>query len=283
MSRRAETIELPDIDEAVTLDRISGDWHIHQLKRGHRFSTDDMVTAWLALQHHPQPTRHLDLGTGIGSVGTMVLWHRLGRPDAEAGRKRVDPAHPTPLMVGVEAQEVSHRLNRHTLRRYGLEDVVELRHADFRDPSAVPESESGTYDLITGSPPYFPLGKGVPSPHPQRAACRMELRGDVFDYCRVAARALSEDGWLCIVHAYGDPRPEAALAAAGLTIRDRRDVFFRRNRTPTIAVWAAGYGGVRDDGPPIVVREADGSMTDGYLRIRRTMGAPEWPSRAHRS
>ena len=109
------------------------------------------------------------------------------------------------------------------------------------------------------------------------------MRGDVFDYCRVAARALSENGWLCIVHAYGDPRPEAALTSAGLTIRDRRDVFFRRNRTPTIAVWAAGYGGTREDGPPIVVREADGSMTDGYLQIRRTMGAPEWKSRAPRT
>ena len=283
MSKRAEILDLPDIDEPVTLDRISGDWHIHQLKRGHRFSTDDLLTAWLAIEHHPQPVRHLDLGTGIGSVGTLVLWHRLGRPDAEEGRVRVDPPHAKPLMVGVEAQEVSHRLNRHTLRRAGLEDVVELRHFDFRDPQAVPPEDHGTFDLITGSPPYIPLGKGVVSPHPQRAACRMELRGDVFDYCSVAARALSPEGWLCIVHAYGDPRPEAALEAAGLTIRDRRDVYFRRNRTPTIAVWAAGFGGVREDGPPIVVREADGEMTDQYLRIRRFMGAPEWNPRAPRT
>jgi len=279
MPRRDEHVTLANIDEPVTLDRISGDWHIHQLARGHRFSTDDMLAAWLAIQHQPTPRRHLDLGTGIGSVGTLVLWHRLGRPDAEEGRQRVDPAFPKPLMVGVEAQEVSHRLNRHTLRRAGLEDVVELRHSDFRAEAAVPASEHGTYDLVTGSPPYIPLGKGVVSPHPQRAACRMELRGDVFDYCRVAARALSPDGLLCIVHAWGDPRPEAALAEAGLTIRDRRDVYFRRNRQPTIVVWAAAFGGTRADGPPIVVREADGTMTDQYLQIRRFMGAPEWQSR----
>lgn len=276
MPRRAAHIQLPDIDEPVTLDRISGDWHIHQLARGHRFSTDDLVTAWLAIEHHPRPQKHLDLGTGIGSVGTMVLWHRLGRPDAEEGRPRTTPDLPRPLMVGIEAQEVSHRLNRHTLRRAGLEDVVELRHSDFRDPAALPESEHHTYDLVTGSPPYIPLGKGVVSPHHQRAACRMELRGDVFDYCRVAVRALSREGLLCICHAWGDPRPEAALTEMGLTIRDRRDIFFRRNREPTIVVWAAGFGGERQDGPPIVVREADGQMTRQYLDIRRAMGAPEW-------
>ncbi len=257
MPRRDVHIHLPDIDEPVTLDRIAGDWHIHQLARGHRFSTDDMVTAWLAVEHHPSPRRHLDLGTGVGSVGTMVLWHRLGRPDAAEGRSRVDPELPLPLMVGIEAQEVSHRLNRHTLRRADLEDVVELRHFDFRNPAALPPSEHHTYDLVTGSPPYFPLGKGVVSPHPQRAACRMELRGDVFDYCRAAVQALSRDGLLCICHAANDPRPEAALLEMGLTIRDRRDIYFRRNRAPTIAIWAAGFGGTRNDGPPVVVREAD--------------------------
>ena len=48
----------------------------------------------------------------------------------------------------------------------------------------------------------------------------------------------------------GDPRPEAALTEMGLTIRDRRDIFFRRNREPTIVVWAAGFGGERQDGRP---------------------------------
>ena len=283
MPRSDAHIRLPDIDEPVTLDRISGDWFIHQLARGHRFGTDDMVTAWLAIEHHPSPRRHLDLGTGIGSVGTMVLWHRLGRPSALEGRDRVDPKLPRPLMVGIEAQEVSHRLNRHTLRRAGLEDVVELRHSDFRAPDVLPRSEHHTYDLVTGSPPYFPLGTAVVSPHHQRAACRMELRGDVFDYCQVAVRALSRDGLLCICHAWGDPRPEAALARVGLTIRDRRDVYFRRNREPTIAIWAAGFGGARSDGPPVVVREADGTMTTQYLSIRQRMGAPERLPKTHPS
>ena len=146
-------------------------------------------------------------------------------------------------MVGIEAQEVSHRLNRHTLRRAGLEDVVELRHSDFRNPAALPEAEYHTYDLVTGSPPYFPLGKGVASPHHQRAACRMELpvatcstiAGWPLAPCRARA--------CCASATPGETLAPAALTEMGLTIRDRRDIFFRRNREPTIVVWAAGFGG----------------------------------------
>ncbi len=283
MPRQDITVSLPDVPEAVTLDRISGDWHIHQLVGGHRFSTDDLLTAYLALQHRPAPVRHLDLGTGIGSVGTMVLWHRLGRPDAAHNRVRVDPPHPKPIMVGIEAQDISHRLNRHTLRWNGLEDVVELRHSDFRAPTALPDEDAHTFDLVTGSPPYIPLGKGVVSPHHQRAACRMELRGDVYAYCEAAARALTPDGVFCLVHAWGDPRPEDAMKQHGLQILDRRDVYFRRNRQPTIVVWAVGFAGARNDGPPIVVREADGRMTDEYLEIRELMGAPPYLPKANRA
>lgn len=249
---------LPGIDEAWSLDRLCGDWYIHQLVRGHRFSTDDMVCAFEGARVHPGARRVLDLGAGIGSVGLMTLF-RL----ANGAR-----------LTMVEAQEISHRLARHTIRHNGLQDRITARLGDLRDPASVPETEHGTYDLVTGSPPYIPLGRGVASPHPQRAACRMELRGDVFDYCETAARALSPDGTFSLVHSAVDPRPEQALEAAGLTLRSRRDVFFRRNRAPTIAVWIAGFGGARDDARPLVIREADGSFTQDYVDLRAAMGAP---------
>jgi tRNA1(Val) A37 N6-methylase TrmN6 len=249
---------LPDIDEPVSLDRLCGDWFIHQLVKGHRFSTDDMVCAYEAARVRPGTLRALDLGAGIGSVGLMTLY-RLG-PDAH--------------LTMVEAQEISHRLARHTIRHNGLEHRITARHGDLRDPGSVPEAEHGTYGIVTGSPPYIPLGKGVVSPHPQRAACRMELRGDVFDYCATAARALAPDGIFSLVHSAVDPRPEEALAAAGLTLRGRRDVYFRRNRAPTIAVWIAGFGGQRADPRPLVIREADGAFTQDYVDLRAAMGAP---------
>lgn len=253
--------DLPPIPEAWSRDRLCGDWHIHQLVKGHRFSTDDMVCGWRGALERPDAKRALDLGAGMGSVGLMALYN-LG---------------PNATLTMVEAQDISHLLAKHTIAWNGLQDRVTARHGDLRDPAMVPESEHGTYDLVTGSPPYIPLGKGVVSPHPQRAACRMELRGDVFDYAKTAARALAPDGVFVLVHSAVDDRPEPAIEAAGLTIRSRQDIYFRRNRAPTIALWTAGFGGERVDFPDLVIREPDGQFTEDYLDIRRFMGAPMRP------
>lgn len=249
----------PGPDE--TLDLLCGSWSLFQLRKGHRFSTDDVACAWEALRVARGARRYLDLGSGLGSVSLLTL-NQL--PSATQA-------------VQVEAQEVSHKLARRSVRLNGLTARVEQRHGDLRDPASVPPSEHGTYDLVTGSPPYFPLGTGVVSPHPQRAACRMELRGNVFDYCMTAARALAPDGWFALVHSAVDDRPEQALAAAGLTVRSRRDIYFRRNRAPTIAVWTAGFGGTRVDQPDMVIREETGEMTLAWEEVRWLMHAPGAP------
>jgi len=244
--------------DEITVDRLCGEWWISQLRRGHRFSTDDMLIAYVASGLRPETPLQLDLGAGTGSVGLLTLF-RLG---------------PTAQLVMVEAQEVSHRLARRTVAWNGLGGRVRLRHGDLRDPHSVPPEESGSYPLVTGSPPYIPEWAGHISPHTQRAHCRMELRGDVFDYCHTAARALAPEGLFVFAHSAVDVRPEQAIAATGLTLWGRTDVYFRRNRAPTIAVFACGFGGERRDPPPIVVREPTGEWTDEYLHIRQVMGAP---------
>lgn len=242
-----------------TLDLLAGSWRILQLRRGHRFTTDDLLTAWLAARVAPGARRLLDIGAGIGSVGLLTLW-------------RMDPAA---TLVAVEAQEISHRLFRRTLAINGLEARVAARHGDLRDAGVLPEGAA--FELVTGSPPYIPPGKGIISSNPQRAGARIELRGDVFDYCRTAARCLAPGGWFCFVHAAADPRPEVAVAAAGLALRQRIDVVFRDGRPPTIALFAATHAGPRQDGPPIVVRDAAGDYTPEYLAVRAEMGSPMLP------
>lgn len=162
-----------NLPEEETLDRIVGDWHVYQLRRGHRFSVDDQLTAWTAFQAAPQAQRVLDLGCGIGSVGLMTLFHL---PEGAT-------------MVGVEVQKVSFDLASRSVAHNGLAERVELVHQDLRE-----FHRDERFPLITGSPPYIPPDKGVHSPHPQRAGARMELRGDVFDYCRAAARHLADGG-----------------------------------------------------------------------------------------
>ena len=68
--RRAQTAP-PLVRDRETLDYISGHFRLFQLRDGHRFSTDDVLTAWYGTSMVPVRARTvLDLGSGIGSVAT---------------------------------------------------------------------------------------------------------------------------------------------------------------------------------------------------------------------
>src|SRR5579863_1242745 len=64
--------------ENETLDAISGHFRIYQLANGHRFSTDDILTAWYGTAWCPSARTALDLGSGIGSVGMVAAWRLPG-------------------------------------------------------------------------------------------------------------------------------------------------------------------------------------------------------------
>src|SRR4029434_10548229 len=165
--RRRVPVSTPECP--LTLDILAGDWRIFQLRTGHRFSADDLLTAWTAVRANPAARHVLDLGAGIGSVGLLVLW------------KLPTVRH----LTMVEVQALSHALACRTVAYNGLVGRVTLHHQDLRDWSG------GAFDLVTASPPYLPVGQGVQPEHPQKAAARFELHGDIFDYCQAAARSLS--------------------------------------------------------------------------------------------
>src|SRR5262245_162125 len=83
------------IEDEETLDEISGDFLRFQLKKGHRFSTDDVLTAFYGSTWCPRAEMVLDLGSGVGSVGIIAAWRLPGA-----------------RFVTVEAQEESVRLAR---------------------------------------------------------------------------------------------------------------------------------------------------------------------------
>src|SRR5260221_382998 len=79
------------------------------------------------------------------------------------------------------------------------------------------------FDLVLGSPPYFPSGTGIEADHAQKIACRFELRGDIGDYCAVAARHLNLGGWFaCVFPTEQLARVESAAGKAGMAIVRRR-------------------------------------------------------------
>ena len=100
-------------------------------------------------------------------------------------------------------------LARKSMAFNGLTDRVDVRCADFRDPTALAPDER--FDLVLGSPPYFPVGSGIEGDHPQKVACRFELRGDITDYCAVAVRHLAPGGVFACVFPQPDGQRERLL------------------------------------------------------------------------
>jgi tRNA1Val (adenine37-N6)-methyltransferase len=240
---------------------LAGDWRILQLRRGHRWSLDDLATAWLAAEV-ATPVRHADLGCGIGTVLLLLAWRF---PDARG--------------VGVEAQPVSVGLARRSIAWNGVGDRCRVVAGDLRDPGAL--AGEAAFDLVTATPPYLPPGTAHESARPQWGPCHVEHRGGIEDYCRPPARLLAPDGWF-VTCAGGlqDARVDAAAAAAGLAVVRRRAVVPRAGKAPLLAVHAlrhAAIAGPRRVDPPLVVRDADGRWTDDYRAVRRAFGMPDRP------
>src|SRR5437764_420918 len=110
------------------------------------------------------------------------------------------------------------------------------------------------FDLVTGSPPYFPEGTATGANHPQAIPARIEVRGNVADYARTAARILAPGGLFAFVFPAADARVNDALRDAGLTLIRRRDVVFKEGEPPLIALFAAA----RTDDMPVTVRKRGG-------------------------
>jgi tRNA1Val (adenine37-N6)-methyltransferase len=229
-------------------------WLIAQRKDGHRHSVDDVLTAWYALQVSPPVAEHLDLGTGIGTVGLLTLWG-MG---------------PAARLACVEAQEISYRMLQSNLDANGLRSRVDCSRGDLRDLAL-----GRKFPLITGSPPYFPPGSGVLPQDSQKAHARFELRGDVGDYAKAALSHLGDDGWFVLC--FPTPQKRRALdgiAAAGLKVVRLRDVIPRETLPPLFTLFACRHVGDFETlvEAPLTVRLASGRLTEAMAGVRRLFG-----------
>jgi hypothetical protein len=154
----APPIWIPEKGEELC--NLVGSWRILQRVGSHRWTTDDLVTAYVAAEEMPslmgnsldnQETtlqlQYLDLGTGNASVLQMVTWFAL--------------ANNRPLTaIGVEARLEAVQLARRSLS-FNLgtaadKPVARIVHGDFRDVCPqFQQQEQQPFNLITGTPPYF--------------------------------------------------------------------------------------------------------------------------------
>lgn len=226
-----------------------GDWRIFQLASGHKLTVDDFLCAWYTAKEvrrrgygvqdgtmfgqvptveSPKIFHHADIGCGCGSVLMTLLW----------GFPRSIRSH------GVEAQAVSFDLCRRGLQFNVGEDgsqeshTAQLIHEDLRDWDG---GGLAPYDVITGTPPYFPKDRFVASQnHAQKIRCRVPTRGAAADYVGAASRLIKSEGIICIAETARKEGEEAMLGAIqehGLTVLKRLDVITRTGLPPRFSCW----------------------------------------------
>ena len=180
------------INKGEQLCNLVGRWRILQRIGSHRWTTDDIVTAYIAatflvdenkVSDSTAEIKYLDLGTGNGSVLQMVTWYLLSKLKGvkaygiEARSEAVGLARRS-LAFNLGVFEHDGKMYSGTIiDANGVESTprrrdVQVVNGDFRDlvalsrekdqstPSSTDNQElkevaSHRYDLITGTPPYF--------------------------------------------------------------------------------------------------------------------------------
>lgn len=251
-----------EVEDGETLDYLCGWYRIFQYAKGHRYSTDDVLTAWYGTTHAPRVARAADLGSGIGSVALISAWRLPGA-----------------TFCTVEAQEISLRLAKKSARYNGLESRFTLFHGDLRDESIL--AHEAPFDLVTGSPPYWPAGTASEAAHAQAIPARIEIRGSVVDYARTASRILAPGGVFAFVFpTIQTDRALDGLRDAGLTLIRCRDVIFKEGEPPLITLFAASRAGDIPSTyepyvePPLTIRRRDGGVPAEYSAVRLSFGFP---------
>jgi tRNA1Val (adenine37-N6)-methyltransferase len=243
-----------ELGEALFVSGLVGPYRIFQRKKGHRHGIDDATTAWYALQKTAPVKKALDLGTGIGTIGLAVLW-ALG-----------DGAQ----LTCVEAQEISYRLLCENILANGLNGSVRAIHGDIRDLAL-----GERFPLVTGSPPYFPIGTGSTPEDSQKAHARFEIRGDVSDYARAAKRHITEDGLFVFCFPFQQKsRCIKLVTDVGFRFKTIRDVVPMKSKPALFSLYCASlsFTGTVTEEEPLIVAFENGSYTPEMLTLQATRG-----------
>jgi tRNA1(Val) A37 N6-methylase TrmN6 len=218
-----------------------GNWRIYQRLDRHRYSTDDLVTSWLACSEarilgYKTPSV-LDLGCGLGSVLLSNSWQ-----------------FPEATCVGIEAQNDRYRSALRSVN-YNIgvypneQRRIQVLNMDLREASlSTIETFPDGFDLITGTPPYFPQGQGATPSCFESAGCLFELRGGVEEYCSTASRCLRRPSinsvedeipslFVMCNTSLASARVYSGCQSARLSVIKRLDVIPREGKPPLFSVF----------------------------------------------
>jgi tRNA1(Val) A37 N6-methylase TrmN6 len=214
------------------------------------------------------PKRYLDIGTGLASVLLMVHW-KLGSS--------------LTATVGIEAQSKHLELASRSLAFNGCQEEIQLVHGDLRNLDNGLTGNLGTFDLITGTPPYFPSRVGVLPTVSARGMCSFELRGGIEVYFQAAAKTLApgrDSRFVVCQTSLEIPRTERAAHASGMTILERVDVHGKRGKHgPLFSVFVCGWSQEQPviDCPAVrhvFARLEDNSYSEEMIQVMELLGKP---------
>ncbi|MBO7127672.1 methyltransferase [bacterium] len=238
---------------SLRCDTLSGDFKIFQPENGQRYSTDDLLTAWLAIKtvSADPPSRFLDLGSGLASVPMIVLWKFPGLSG-----------------IGVEIRPNRYELAEKSLEINGLTERFHIIHGDLRE-LALDEK----FDLITSTPPYYQSAEGPISENDDKAAARFELNGSIDDYFKTAAKHLSEKGFFITVYPFlYASRVYAAAKNCGMFINSRVDFIPKDGKQALISIFSASFSETETEQKLLVMRDSSGNHTKEYNDARILCG-----------
>jgi tRNA1(Val) A37 N6-methylase TrmN6 len=252
---------------------LSGHWMIYQLENGHRMTSDDLLIAYIVIQHYkdrPIPREYLDIGTGLGSVLNLVNWAFHGKLEKS---------------VGIEAQKIHVDLARKTTAINGIDHITTIIHHDLRSlidgshDEDFPDTEK--FGLITGTPPYFPAANGSLPVNVGRGMCAFELRGGIEVYCRMARRHLREEPSSRFIVTQTSLEIERTLEAArneGFALVEEWDVHGIEGKPALFSVFVFMLDGFTHDADATVtsvyIRGRDGQFTPIMNQVFRATGKP---------
>ena len=247
---------LDSLEEGICLTSLCGSWFLHQIEFGHKVTTDDYLVAAVAAEHFsnhklPDPMKYLDLGTGLGSV-LMLVTSALNLNNRST-------------LHGVEIQSRHVDLARRSLELNSVKATI--FHSDLRDFEPLE-----VYDLITATPPYFPVVSGSLPISSNRAQCAFEMNGDVKDYLFLASKCLSKSSTARVVVSNGGSVSRTIVAGAevGFECFERVDVHGKFRKDVLFSVylfkWAADIT-TEEIVKDLYIRDNEGQFTTEYEEL----------------
>ncbi|MFW6266436.1 MAG: tRNA1(Val) (adenine(37)-N6)-methyltransferase [Halanaerobiales bacterium] len=237
-------------------DLIPGKVKIIQNDKYFKFGTDSVLLANFSRVYEDDLV--VDFGAGSGVI-PFLLAHKK-KPDK---------------IIGLEIQPELVALAERNVNLNNLENLIEIREADFREASKL--FSAGSIDLVVSNPPYLKIDGGRISKNRHLAIARHELYGSVKDVLREANYLLRIGGILSLVHR-SERLPEilSLLSNYNLEAKRLRLVYPRIHYSADrflLEVRKGGGPGLEVEPPLIVYRGKDQEYTE---EVQQMYGAENY-------